>query len=81
MAYFDDLLVYSETMDLHQQHLCWTFEHLCSEKLYTGHAKSVFGQTQMVYLGHIVGSGAVAVDPAKRHAIMDWPEPTCVKHI
>ena len=59
----------------------WTFEHLCSEKLYTGKAKYVFVQTRVEYLGHIIGSGIVAVDPAKIHAIMDWPEPTYIKHI
>ena len=59
----------------------WTFEHLHSEKLYAGCAKCVFGQTQVEYLGHIIGGGVIAVDPAKIHAIMDWPEPTYVKHI
>ena len=32
-------------------------------------------------MGQIVGGGVVAVDPAKMHAIMDWPEPTCIKHV
>ena len=48
------------------------------KNLYAGHAKCVFGQTQVEYLGHIVGGGVVAVDPAKTRAIMDWPEPTYV---
>ena len=39
-----------------------------------------FGQTQVEYLGHIIGGGVIAVDPAKTCAIMDWPEPKCVKH-
>ena len=47
-----------------------------------GYAKCVFGQTQVEYLDHIiVGGGVIAVDPAKMHAIMDWPEPMCIKHI
>ena len=36
-----------------------------------GRAKYIFGQTQVEYLGHIVGGGVVAVDPAKMRAIMD----------
>ena len=51
-------------------------EHLCSEKLYAGHAKYVFGQTQVDYLGHIIGVGVIAVDPAKTCATMDCLEPT-----
>ena len=54
----------------------WTFEHLQSKKLYEGYAKCLFGQPQVECLGHIIGGGVVAVDPAKMHAIMDWPEPT-----
>ena len=57
-------------MDLYEWHSCWTFEYLYSEKLYAGHAKYVFGHTQIEYQGHIVGSGGFAVHPAKTHAIM-----------
>ena len=45
------------------------------------HAKYIFAQTQVKYLGHIISGGVIAVDPAKRRAIMDWPKPTCVKPI
>ena len=54
-----------------------TFEHLYSKKLYTGCAKCVFVYTQVEYQSHIVSTGVIAVDPAKMHAIMDWPEPMC----
>ena len=27
------------------------------------------------------GGGVAAVDPVKKHAIMDWPEPICIKHV
>ena len=59
----------------------WSFAHLCSEKLYADHAKCVFGQTWVEYLGYVIGGGVVEVDPAKTCAIMDWPELACVKHI
>ena len=41
----------------------------------------VFDQTEVEYLGHIIGGGVVTVDPAKMRAIIDWPEHTCVNHI
>ena len=40
-----------------------------------------FFQTQIEYLGHVIGSGVFAVDPTKTYAIIDWPEPAFVKHI
>ena len=67
--------------DLCEQHLHWTFEYLYSKKLYTGHAKYIFGSTQVEYLGHIVGGGVIGVDPAKTYAIMDQPEPIFVKYV
>ena len=52
----------------------WTFEQLYSEKLYRGRAKCVFGQTKVEYLGHIIGSGVIAVDAAKMRAVINWRE-------
>ena len=58
----------------------WTFEHLHTKKLYVGRTKCVFGLNKVDYLGYIIGGGVIAVDPVKTHAIMDWPQPTYVKH-
>ena len=66
LAYLDDLIVYSKTTDLYEWYLHWTFKHLHGGKLYAGRAKCIFDQTQVKYLGHIVGGGVIAVDPAKR---------------
>ena len=59
----------------------WTFECLCSEKLYIGRVKCIFSQIKVEYLGHVIGGGIFAVDTVKMRAIMDWPEPTCVNYI
>ena len=32
-------------------------------------------------LGHIASGGIIAVDTAIICAIIDWPEPTCIKHL
>ena len=49
--------------------------------MYAAHAKYVFGQTHVEYLGHIIGGGVIAMDPAKILTIMNWPEPISVKYI
>ena len=59
----------------------WTFAYLLSEKLFSGCAKCVFGQTKAEYLEYIVFKGVFTVYPAIIRAIMDWPEPICVKLI
>ena len=35
----------------------------------------------MKYLGHIIPSDIIVVDPKKIHAIMDWPIPTNVSEV
>ena len=60
-------------MNLNEQNLLWTFEYLCSKKLYYGYTKCIFVQSKVEYLGHIIGSGVIAVNPAKTYTIMNWP--------
>ena len=38
-------------------------------------SKCEFGKTSLVYLGHIVGGGALRIDPYKVEAIVNWPTP------
>ena len=73
--------MYPEVIYLHEYSLPWSFACLLSKKLYAGYTKCVFSHTQVEYLCHIIGGGVIAIDPAKMRAIMDWPEPTCVKHV
>ena len=49
--------------------------------MYASHAKCVFGQTWVKYLGHIIVGSVIQVDPDKMHTIMDCPEPTCINHV
>jgi hypothetical protein len=36
-------------------------------------SKCEFGLTELLYLGHIISSNGVRVDPKKIKAIVDWP--------
>jgi len=36
--------------------------------------KCEFGNTSLVYLGHIVGGGEFKIDPSKVKFILDWPK-------
>lgn len=44
-------------------------------------SKCTFAQQQISYLGHIISSEGVAVDPAKIEAVNSWPQPANVKEL
>ena len=81
LVYFDDILVYSETANDHEKHLCKVFSQLCAHKLQVKHAKCEFGHAYVHYLGHIVGSGKLQVDIEKVATVKDWPTPSCIRDI
>ena len=43
--------------------------------------KCTFMQTEVVFLGHIVGRTGLACDPAKLSAVWDWHAPDKVKAV
>ena len=65
VVYLDDIVVYSQTMDEHVEHLRQVFQALKSNKLYVKKEKCSFAQEEMVFLGHIIGRGKIQMDQAK----------------
>uniref|UniRef100_A0A0A9AUU2 Uncharacterized protein n=1 Tax=Arundo donax TaxID=35708 RepID=A0A0A9AUU2_ARUDO len=41
-------------------------------------SKCLFGEPSVTYLGHIISSQGVAMDPSKIEAVQAWPSPTSV---
>ena len=81
LVFFDDILVYSPTMDLHLLHLRTTLETLRFHTLYAKKSKCSFGDKQVEYLRHIISEQGVATDPQKIAAMQNWPTPTTVKQL
>jgi hypothetical protein len=73
LVFFDDILIYNNTMEYHKQHLSLVLQLLRSHNLTVKRSKCDFAQSQLEYLGHIIsGSG---VDPAKIAAVRNWTVP------
>lgn len=77
--FFDDILIYSNSLQAHLGHLESVFHTLSDGKFYMKHSKCLIAQRQLEYLGHIVSHSGVAPDPSKISAMTDWPIPTSVK--
>jgi len=75
LVYLDDILVYSKTAEEHAQHLRLVFQALREEELFAKPSKCYFNKSELKYLGHIVGSGGIKVDPAKIAAVRNFPLP------
>ena len=75
LVFFDDILIYSSTWVDHLRHLRAILLVLWQHRLFVKRSKCAFGVDSISYLGHIISAAGVAMDPAKVHAVMDWPQP------
>lgn len=79
LVFFDDILVYSGSVESHRVHLGMVLQVLKQNGLVIDRKKCSFGQEQLKYLGHIVSGHGVAADPRKIKDMLDWPIPKDVK--
>ncbi|KAG7309898.1 hypothetical protein JYU34_004412 [Plutella xylostella] len=80
-GYVDDILVYSESADQHQQHLRALFQRLQDYGVLINTNKCVFGQPEVTFLGYSVSATGVKPLPEKVKAIQEYPVPKTVKEL
>ena len=78
VIFIDDILIYSKSVQEHEQHLRVVFEKLRANKLYAKFSKCEFWLEKVAFLGHILTTEGVAVDPEKVEAVSNWQQPTNV---
>uniref|UniRef100_A0A2N9IYE9 Reverse transcriptase domain-containing protein n=1 Tax=Fagus sylvatica TaxID=28930 RepID=A0A2N9IYE9_FAGSY len=78
VVYFDDILVYSKSLDEHIDHLHCVLDVLRKEKLYANLKKCSFCLDKVVFLGYVVSAKGIAVDEEKVKAIKEWPTPKSI---
>ncbi|KAJ3703015.1 hypothetical protein LUZ61_006720 [Rhynchospora tenuis] len=71
LVFFDDILIYSKSLEDHVLHLTTALQILVDNNLYAKLSKCVFGVPQVEYLGHIISSQGVATDPHKIDAMVN----------
>lgn len=79
LVFFDDILIYSPTLESHMEHLRVVLSLLREHQWQVKLSKCAFAQTQISYLGHIISGAGVATDPSKVQDILNWPVPTNLK--
>ncbi|MCO5608033.1 hypothetical protein L7F22_062236 [Adiantum nelumboides] len=73
-TFFDDIIVFSKNEAEHRVHLLQVFQALRHHKLVINAKKSEFFLPEIHFLGHIVSTAGVQMDPAKIEAIRNWPD-------
>ncbi|GKF52300.1 putative reverse transcriptase domain-containing protein [Tanacetum coccineum] len=81
IIFIDDILVYSKSKEEHEVHLREVLETLRREKLYDRFSKCEFWLQEVEFLGHVINSEGLKVDPAKVEAVMNWQDPKNVGEI
>ncbi|GJW94812.1 putative nucleotidyltransferase, ribonuclease H [Tanacetum coccineum] len=81
IVFIDDILVYSKSKKEHEAHLREVLETLRKERLYAKFSKCEFWLQEIQFLGHVINSEGIKVDPVKIEAVMNWQTPKDVGEI
>ena len=81
MVFVDDILIYSQYEEEHEDHLRIVLEALREHQLYTKCSKCEFWLTEVRFLGHVVSASDVSVELEKVEAVMSWERPKSIFEI
>ncbi|GJU71577.1 putative reverse transcriptase domain-containing protein [Tanacetum coccineum] len=81
IVFIDDILIYSRNEKEHEEHLKTILELLKKEELYAKFSKCEFWINTVKFLGHVIDSSGIHVDPAKIEAVKNWASPTTPSEI
>lgn len=81
VVFIDHILIYSRSQQEREENLRLVLRRLQEEKLYAKLSKCEFWMEQVPFLGHIVSSKGISIDPSKVEAITNWPRPVNVHEI
>ncbi|CAG2228077.1 unnamed protein product [Mytilus edulis] len=81
ISYIDDILIFSETLEEHFNHIQQVFDRLRQHNLKLKLKKCQFLQEETNYLGFKINIDGVKPDDAKVEAIKTLPNPVTVKEI
>ncbi|KAJ8748563.1 hypothetical protein K2173_003464 [Erythroxylum novogranatense] len=81
VVFIDDILVYSRNEHDHSEHLRIVLQTLKERQLYAKLSKCDFWLQEISFLGHVVSSEGIRVDPSKIEAIVNWKPPRNVTEV
>ena len=81
MAYLDDIIIFSPSMEEHIKHIQIVFDRLRQHQLKLKISKCKFMQEETQYLGFIIKRQGIMTDPDKVQVIKNMNPPCCVREV
>jgi hypothetical protein len=76
VVFIDDILIYSQSEEAHENHLRLVLQKLRDNQLYAKFLKCDFWLKKVTLLGNLITNGGIKVDPGKISEILNWKQPT-----
>ena len=73
--YIDDIVIWSNSIDEHKQHIDMVMKALESAKLFCNKQKCKFFLLELDFLGHHISARGIEPNASKVQRILDWPTP------
>ncbi|KAK9981899.1 hypothetical protein ABG768_001422 [Culter alburnus] len=80
-VYLDDIVIYSQNVQEHFEHLKQLFDILEAAGLTLNLSKCNLLQRSITFLGHVVSAEGVRTETAKVEAVQNFPVPTTLKEV
>lgn len=81
IVFFNDILIYSLSIEDHLQYLYTVLKLLAEQSFFLRQKKCCFGVKELAYLGHIISTEGVRPNPDKVKAVQAWPIPKTVRQV
>ena len=81
LVYLDDIIVFSETLEVHLVRLELVFFRLEAAGLKLKASKCHIMQQEVLFLGHVVTPQGIATDPDKIKLVTEWPTPRNLREV
>ncbi|EKD01739.1 retrotransposon nucleocapsid protein [Trichosporon asahii var. asahii CBS 8904] len=81
VVYLDDILIFSEDKASHELHVKEVLQRLRDNALFAKAEKCEFSTPSMSFLGYVISSKGVTMDPSKTSTIASWPYPRNAKDV
>ena len=80
-VYLDEILIFSKTLLEHILHVRQVLRCLLQSQLYVKIQKHEFHISQVSFLGHIISTAGIQMDPVKIEAAADWSPAISLKQV
>ena len=81
IVFIDDILIYSESQEEHEEHLRIVLQILREGKLFAKLKKCESWLNQVVFLGHVISKDGSTMDPNKIEAMVIWNRSTNLSEV